>query len=69
MADAVSYLEEEGHTEVDLEEEEGPHALAELKQEELPKAVPDLEEREPSAPRHLLECQALADAVSVAFER
>ena len=55
-ADAVS----------DLEEEEWPHALAELKQEEWPHA---LEERESFAPRHLLECQALADAVSVAFER
>ena len=50
----------------ELNQEEWPHALAELKQEEWPHA---LEERESSAPRHLLEFQALADAVSVALER
>ena len=62
----MSDLEKEWHALVDLEEEEWPHALAELKQEEWPHA---LEERESSAPRHLLEFQALADAVSVALER
>ena len=58
-------MEEEWHALVDLEEE-WPHALAELKEEEWPHA---LEEHESSAPRHLLELQALDDAVSVAFKR
>ena len=45
----------------ELEQEEWPDAVPDLKQEEWPHT---LEERESSAPRHLLEFQALADAVS-----